>query len=133
MVRYRYNNKTYASHIMTESVRLLLAISADENLEIESADDNSAYLYGEIPANQFMYMKQPAGLTDNDMPFFVRLLKSIYGLPMASAKFRKHNNETLKDMGYIPTISDPRIYVKFYDSGDKAFISVHVCDLGIAA
>ena len=36
-------------------------------------------------------------------------------------------------MGFLPTISDPRIYVKFYDNGDKAFISVHVDDLGIAA
>ena len=36
-------------------------------------------------------------------------------------------------MGFKPTISDPRIYVKFYDDGTKAYISVHVDDFGIAA
>ena len=77
-------------------------------------------------------MKRPSGLTDVDMPPVVHLLKSIYGLPMASAKFREHSDQTLKRMGFNPTISDPRIYVKFYSDGTKAYISVHVDDLGIA-
>jgi len=128
-----YNNKTYAGTVMTESVRLLLAIAAAEDLELESADVNSAFLYGEIPSTQSIYMKRPSGLTDVDMPPVVRLLKSIYGLPMASAKFRVHSDQTLKRMGFNPTISDPRIYVKFYSDGNKAYISVHVDDLGIAA
>ena len=36
-------------------------------------------------------------------------------------------------MGFKPTISDPRMYVKFYDDGTKAYISVHVDDFCIAA
>jgi len=36
-------------------------------------------------------------------------------------------------MGFNPTISDPRIYVKFYNDNTKAYISVHVDDFGIAA
>jgi len=38
-----YNNKTYAGTVMTESVRLLLAVAAAEDLELESADVNSAF------------------------------------------------------------------------------------------
>ena len=108
-------------------------IAAAEDMELESADVNSAFLYGEIPDTQSIFMKRPSGLTDVDMPPVVRLLKSIYGLPMASAKFREHSDQTLKQMGFNPTISDPRIYVKFYPDGTKAYISVHVDDLGIAA
>jgi hypothetical protein len=104
-----YNNKPYAGTVMTESVRLLLAIAAAEDMELESADVNSAFLYGEIPDTQSIYMKRPSGLTDVDMPPVVRLLKSIYGLPMASAKFWEHSDQTLKRMGFNPTISDPRI------------------------
>ena len=78
-------------------------------------------------------MRRPAGLTDKDMPPIIRLRKSLYGLPMASAKFREHSDNTLKNMGFKPTISDPRIYVKFYDDNTKAYISVHVDDFGIAA
>ena len=36
-------------------------------------------------------------------------------------------------MGFLPTISDPKIHVQFYDNGDKAFISVHADDLDMAA
>ena len=36
-------------------------------------------------------------------------------------------------MGFIPTVSDPRVYVKFYPDGARVYISVHVDDLGIAA
>ena len=43
------------------------------------------------------------------------------------------SEHTLKRMGFNPTISDPRIYVKFYSDGTKAYISVHVDDLCIAA
>ena len=107
-----YNNKTYAGTVMFESVRLLLAIAAAEDLELQSADVNSAFLYGEIPNTQWIYMRRPSGLTDADMPPVVRLLKSIYGLPMASAKFREHSDKTLKRMGFIPTVSDPSVYIR---------------------
>ena len=38
---------------MSESVRLLLAVAAAEDLELQSADVSSAFLY--------IYMKRPAG------------------------------------------------------------------------
>ena len=51
-----YQNKTYAGTVMSESVRLLLAIAAAEDLELQSADVNSAFLYGEIPDTQYIYI-----------------------------------------------------------------------------
>ena len=41
-------NKTYAATVMSESVWLLLAIAAAENLELEFAYVNSHMLYGAI-------------------------------------------------------------------------------------
>ena len=128
-----YNNHTYAGTVMSESVRLFLAVAAAEDLELQSADVSSAFLCGEIPQDQYIYMRRPTGLDDSHMPPIVRLCKSLYGLPMASAKFRGHSDKTLKNMGFNPTISDPRIYVKFYNDNTKAYISVHVDDFGIAA
>ena len=46
---------------MSESVRLLLAVAAAEDLELESADVNSAFLYGEIPGHQWIYMRRLSG------------------------------------------------------------------------
>ena len=41
-----YNNKTYAGTVMSESVRLLLATAAAEDLELQSADVSSAFYMG---------------------------------------------------------------------------------------
>ena len=38
-----YNNQTYAGTVMSESVRLLLAVAAAEDLELQSADVSSAF------------------------------------------------------------------------------------------
>ena len=43
-----FNNKMYAGTVMSESVRLLLDVAAAEILELESAEVNSAFLYGKI-------------------------------------------------------------------------------------
>ena len=89
----------------------MLSVAAAEDMEIRSLDVKTAFLYGEVPDNQYIYMRRPAGLTDADMPPVVRLRKCLYGLPHAPATFRQHSDVTLRGMGFIPTVSDPRLYV----------------------
>ena len=81
----------------------------------------------------YIYVRRPAGLTDADMPAVIRLRKCLYGLPHAPATFRKHSDAALRSLGYTPTISDPRLYVKINVDGTKVYIAVHVDDFGIAA
>lgn len=126
-----FNNKTYSGTVRSETVRLLFSILAETNYEFQSADVRTAFLYGEVPANQDIYMSRPAGLTDADMPPVVRLRKCLYGLPMASAMFKEHCNKVLIDMGFKATISDPGLYIKQLDSGQYIYIFVHVDDFGI--
>ena len=128
-----YCNKTYAGCVMSESVRLLLAIAASEDMEVASLDVKTAFLYGLIPLFQFIYMRRPAGLTDADMPAVIRLRKCIYGLPHAPATFRAHSDAALRSFGFRPTVSDPRLYVRILEGGRKAYVAVHVDDFGIAA
>ena len=128
-----YCNKTYAGCVMSESVRLLLSVAAAEDMEVASLDVKTAFLYGLIPLTQFIYMRRPAGLTDSDMPAVIRLRKCIYGLPHAPATFRNHSDATLRGFGFIPTVSDPRLYVRMLADGTKAYVAVHVDDFGIAA
>ena len=79
------------------------------------------------------YMRRPAGLTDTEMPALIRLRKCLYGLPHAPATFRKHSDAALRSLGFIPTVSDPRLYVRLHADGTKVYIAVHVDDFGIAA
>jgi hypothetical protein len=126
-----FNNKTYSGTVRSETVRLLFSILAETDYKFQSADVRTAFLYGEVPANQDIYMSRPTGLTDADMPPVVRLRKCLYGLPMASAMFKAHCNKVLIDMGFRATISDPGLYLKQLDSGQYVYIFVHVDDFGI--
>ena len=128
-----YLNKTYAGCVMSETVRLLLSVAATEDMEIGCLDVKTAFLYGDVPDDQYIYMRRPAGLTDADMPAVVRLRKCLYGLPHAPATFRKHSDVTLRGLGFSPTVSDPRLYVRLQDNGSKVYVAVHVDDFGIAA
>ena len=128
-----YLNKTYAGCVMSETVRLLLSVAATEDMEIGCLDVKTAFLYGDVPDDQYIYMRRPAGLTDADMPAVVRLRKCLYGLPHAPATFRKHSDVTLRGLGFSPTVSDPRLYVRLQDDGTKVYVAVLVDDFGIAA
>jgi hypothetical protein len=128
-----YSTKTFAGTVKSESVRLLLCIAAELDLELLSVDVRTAFLYPTIPADEPIYMRRPTGLTDADMPPVVRLNKCIYGLPMASAQFREHSDSTLRSLGFVPLASDTCVYQQRYPSGEVAYILVHVDDFGIAA
>ena len=66
-----YCNKTYAGCVMSESVRLLLAIAATEDIEVASLDVKTAFLYGLIPLVRFIYMRRPTGqLTQICLPLY---------------------------------------------------------------
>ena len=41
---------------MFESVRLMLSVAATEDTEIQNLDVKTAYLYGDIPEGQYIYM-----------------------------------------------------------------------------
>ncbi len=120
----------YASTVKSESVRMLLSIAAIENMEMESIDVKSAFLYSNLKEGEIIYMRRPAGLTDDDMPEFVQLNKCIYGMPEASAYFHEHSDAALKSFGCVPTPEDDCVYVLDY-KGERAFISKHVDDFGL--
>ena len=52
-----YANKTYAGTVMSETVRLMLSVAATENVEIQSLDVKTAFLYGDVPEGQYIYMR----------------------------------------------------------------------------
>ena len=57
---------------------MILAISALEDLELESVDISSAYLDGEL--KEEVYIHQPEGFEKKTPDWVWRLCKSLYGL-----------------------------------------------------
>ena len=73
----------------------------------------------------YIYRRRPVGLTDADMPVVIRLRKCLNGLPHALATFRTHSDAALRSLGFTPTVSDPRKYVRLNAYGTKVYIAVH--------
>jgi hypothetical protein len=67
--------ETYASTLRWATLCEILAKSALDDLEVESADISAAFLSGEIDAE--IYMKQPEGFPQGSPDQVLHLLKAI--------------------------------------------------------
>lgn len=81
-------NETYSPVVHTVSVRIVLALAAELNLELHQLDVEQAFLNGRL--DEEIYMRLPKGLKELGIGVadFVRLLGSLYGLKQASRDLR---------------------------------------------
>ena len=76
-------SETFSPVVKFEIVRIVMAITAADDLEIVQFDIKTAFLNGDIL--ELLYMEQPEGFVDKDHPDYVCLLrKALYGLKHAS-------------------------------------------------
>ena len=70
--------------------------------------------YPQADIKQNIFLKPPAGVTlnDNNGQLVLKLLKNLYGLKDAGRTWFEHLSEGLTDMGFIPTASDPCIFIQ---------------------
>jgi len=74
-------------------------------------DIDTAFLNAEL--EEEIYITQPEGFIDPEHPDHVCCLhKSLYGLKQAPHEWYKLIDNHLRDSGFIPTVSDPCIYIK---------------------
>ena len=80
--------ETYAPVARLESIRLLIAYASTHKITLYQMDVKSAFLNG--PLNEQVYVKQPPGFEDPNLPNHVYLLhKALYGLKQAPRADRK--------------------------------------------
>ncbi|OXU28743.1 hypothetical protein TSAR_000209 [Trichomalopsis sarcophagae] len=72
---------TFAPVVRYESIRILLAIAAKEDLEIAQFDVKTAFLYGDL--QEEIYLQQPEGYTTEEGRV-CRLQRSLYDLKQSS-------------------------------------------------
>jgi hypothetical protein len=90
-------------------VRLLLALSALGDWEIEALDVKTAFLYGNL--DEELYMEQPEGFVVKGQERKVyRLKKALYGLKQAAIAWNKQANKSLMKLGFKRCLSDTGVY-----------------------
>ena len=111
----------FAPVVKYNSIRTVLAIANEFNMEVHQMDVKSAYLNGEIDTD--IYMRQPEGYVDSGKPELVcKLKKSLYGLKQSGRCWNIVIDKYLKMEGYTQSTADPCIYVKIESRQDKSVL-----------
>jgi hypothetical protein len=117
-------NDTFASVVKPMSYKLLFAIAAAYDLEIEQMDVKTAFLYGDIDVE--VYVEQPDGFNESGQSDKVcKLRKALYGLKQSPRVWYFTLTTYLESLGFKPLTSDNCI---FFDSKGN-YIAIFVDDL----
>ena len=119
-------DETFSPVARFESLRMLLALAAQDGLHVHQMDVTTAFLNGKL--KEEVYMDQPEGFVVQGKEGLVCKLKhSLYVFKQAPRCWNFILDERLKEMGFIQTPSDPCIYVT---KGPEPFIiGIYVDDI----
>lgn len=117
--------EVYAPVARYDSIRIMLALAAYENLEIAQFDVKTAFLNGCI--SEEIYMKIPEGIKVTSKNKVCRLKKSLYGLKQASRVWSSTFDSFLKRFYFIPSKADPCVYIGNIES-EKVYLIIYVDD-----
>ena len=98
----------YSSVISRDTVCIALTIAALNNLQVMSCDIQNAYLTTTCHEKIWTYAGPEFG---SEKGSIMLIRKALYGLKSSGTAFRAHLASTLHDNGYIPSKSDPDMWL----------------------
>jgi len=111
-----------------ETLRLIIALTAQRQWKIHQMDVKSAFLNG--PLDEKAYVKQPLGFIQSGKEEkLYKLTKALYGLKQAPRSWNKRINSFLHAIGFKKCASDHGLYVKTNDYGDLLILCLYVDDV----
>jgi hypothetical protein len=120
-------DETFAPVVRMESLRILLAIAAIENLEVHQMDVVTAYLAGEL--EEEIYMAPPQGLSGAEGKVCL-LRKGLYGLKQSARVWNRRITTELKRASLVALSGDQSIWV---DEGRNLILALYVDDIVLFA
>jgi hypothetical protein len=100
---------TYESVVSRESVRIALTLAALNDLDVNMADIENAYLTAPLTEKVWTVLGPEFGDDDGKRAMIVR---DLYGLKSAGAAFRNHLAECMKHLGWHPCRADRDLWTK---------------------
>ena len=100
---------TYSSVVSRDSVRICFSTAALNNLDIEGADIENAYLTA--PCREKVWMRGDKLFGELEGKVLI-VKKALYGLRSSSAAFRSFLAETLDNMGFKSSEADPDVWLR---------------------
>nr|GEY31810.1 ribonuclease H-like domain, reverse transcriptase, RNA-dependent DNA polymerase [Tanacetum cinerariifolium] len=114
-----------------ETIRLLLAIAANNKWEVHHLDVKSTFLHGDL--KEEVYITQPEGfIKKQDQGKVYRLIKALYGLRQAPRAWNIKLDNTLKSLDFKKCALEQAIYTK-RSKDSTQLIGIYVDDLIITS
>ncbi|KAJ2911698.1 hypothetical protein MD484_g8716, partial [Candolleomyces efflorescens] len=120
---------TFSPVANLESIRLILALAAQYDLELDQMDVTTAYLNGVLEED--LYLSPPDGVHVPEGHCW-KLKRSLYGLKQSGRTWNKTLDRSLLDMGLIRLDAETCLYV-YREENEVCFLVVYVDDLLLAA
>jgi hypothetical protein len=118
---------TFAPVARLDTIRLVLAITAQNGWKVFQLDVKSAFLNGIL--QEEIYVEQPEGFMKQGAEEKVYLLKkALYGLKQAPRAWYSKIDEHLSSLGFQKSMSEATLYVKC-KGDDLLIVSIYVDDL----
>ncbi|RVW95066.1 Retrovirus-related Pol polyprotein from transposon RE1 [Vitis vinifera] len=120
-------SETFAPVARLDTIRMLLALTAQKGWKTYQLDVKFAFLNGYL--QEEIYVKQPKGFQVKGQEEKVYLLKkALYGLKQAPRAWYSRIDEHLQSLGFVKSPSEATLYVKGTDA-NLIVVSVYVDDL----
>ena len=125
-------NEVFSPVVKHSSIRILLALVAQFDLELAQLDVKTAFLHGEL--NEEIYMTQPEGFKIAGKEKWVcKLHKSLYGLKQSPRQWYKRFDRFMFGQNYTRSLYDPCVYFRKLHDGNFIYLLLYVDDMLIAS
>lgn len=104
--------ETFSPVLRAESLRFLISVAAQNNLEIHNLDVKNAFLQADL--NEDIYVEIPPFMNNfgvDRATHVLKLLKSIYGLKQAGRVWNEKFTREILNLGFKISDADPCIFV----------------------
>ena len=120
--------EVFAPVARLDTIRMILALTAQNGWKIGQLDVKSAFLHGELSEN--VYVEQPRGYEQKGKEHLVyKLHKALYGLKQAPrAWFNRIERYFVKE-GFMKCENEQTLFTKKSSSGKILIVSIYVDDL----
>jgi len=124
-------NKIFSPMVRHTSIRVLLAIVANQDLELEQHDVKIAFLHGRLEEN--ILMKQLEGFEVQGKERYVcQLQRSLYGLKQSLRQWYMRFDSFITSQGFKRSLYDCCVYHNKVEDRSMIYLLLYVDDMLIA-
>ena len=106
---------------------MFFLIAALNDLDVWAADIKNAYLTALIKVKYYIVVTPDLGLDEEWNGKSCKVVRALYGLPVAGASFREYLAKHLGELGYVPCKADRDVHLRPFERNGEKLYQIAVC------